>query len=342
MDKLITFAVPCYNSAAYMEHCVETLLQGGDDIEIILVDDGSTKDDTPAICDRYQEQYPDVVRAIHQPNGGHGEGVNQGLRHARGLYYKVVDSDDWVDVPALHAALDKLRQFVRDDRAMDMMICNYVYEHVEDGTQRVMHYRNVFPRNKVFGWDQIGRFRTSQYLLMHSVIYRTQLLRDCGLLLPKHTFYVDNIFVYQPLPSVKNMYYLDVDLYRYFIGRADQSVNEKVMVTRVDQQLRVTYQMIDSHDLHQVAQQHKKLGRYMFGYLAMMMAISSIFLVIANTPESLGKRTQLWEYLRTIDSGFYHKMKYRAVSAITNFPGYQGRRLSVGLYRLAKRIYKFN
>lgn len=50
MSKLITFAVPCYNSAAYMDHCVRTLLTGGDDIEIILVDDGSTKDDTPAIA----------------------------------------------------------------------------------------------------------------------------------------------------------------------------------------------------------------------------------------------------------------------------------------------------
>ena len=189
MDKLITFAVPCYNSAAYMEHCVDTLLQGGDDIEIILVDDGSTKDETPAICDRYQEQYPDIVRAIHQENGGHGEGVNQGIRNARGIYYKVVDSDDWVDVPSLHKALDKLRQFVRDDKLVDMMVCNYVYEHVEDNTQRVMDYRNVFPRNKVFGWEQIGRFRPSQYLLMHSVIYRTQLLRDCDLELPKHTFY---------------------------------------------------------------------------------------------------------------------------------------------------------
>ena len=342
MDKLITFAVPCYNSAAYMEHCVDTLLQGGDDIEIILVDDGSTKDETPAICDRYQEQYPDIVRAIHQENGGHGEGVNQGIRNARGIYYKVVDSDDWVDVPSLHKALDKLRQFVRDDKLVDMMVCNYVYEHVEDNTQRVMDYRNVFPRNKVFGWDQIGRFRPSQYLLMHSVIYRTQLLRDCDLELPKHTFYVDNIFVYQPLPYVKNIYYLDVDLYRYFIGRADQSVNEKVMVTRVDQQLRVTYHMIKSHDLRKVCAEHNKLGRYMMSYLAMMMAISSIFLVIENTPESLGKRTQLWEYLRTVDSGLYHKMKYRAVSAFTAFPGYQGRRLSVGLYRLARTIYKFN
>ena len=342
MEKLITFAVPCYNSAAYMEHCVETLLQGGDDIEIILVDDGSTKDDTPAICDRYAEQYPDIVRAIHQPNGGHGEGVNQGIRNARGTYYKVVDSDDWVDVPSLKKVLDKLRQFTRDGKPIDMFIANYVYEHVEDNTQKIMRYRNVFPQNKVFGWDAIGRFRPSQYLLMHSVIYRTQLLRDCNLELPKHTFYVDNIFVYEPLPAVKNMYYMDVDLYRYFIGRADQSVNEKVMVTRVDQQLRVNYHMIDAHNLREVSAKSAKLGRYMFNYLAMMMAISSVFLTIDGTPEALGKKTQLWEHMRTVDSGLYHKMKYRAVSAFTNFPGYQGRRLSVGLYRLARKIYKFN
>ena len=96
-QKLITFAVPCYNSAAYMRHCVDTLLTAGPDAEIILIDDGSTKDDTPAICDEYAAKYPGVVRAIHQENGGHGEGVNQGIRHAAGIYYKVVDSDDWLD-----------------------------------------------------------------------------------------------------------------------------------------------------------------------------------------------------------------------------------------------------
>jgi len=342
MEKLITFAVPCYNSAAYMDHCMETLLQGGNDIEIILIDDGSTKDDTPAICDRYAAQYPNIVRAIHQPNGGHGEGVNQGIRNAQGLYYKVVDSDDWLDVPAMLQALEKLRQFARDEKHVDMLICNYVYEHVEDDTHRVMHYRNVFPKNQVFGWEHINRFRPSQYLLMHSVIYRTQVLRDCGMVLPKHTFYVDNIFVYEPLPYVKNMYYLDVDLYRYFIGRADQSVNESVMVSRVDQQVRVTEHMIRSHNLHDVALLHKKLARYMTSYLSMMMAISSMFLIISGTPESLGQRTWLWELLRAVDSALYHKMKYRAVSAFTVFPGYQGRRLSVGIYRLARRIYKFN
>ena len=342
MEKLITFAVPCYNSAAYMDHCVQTLLTGGDDIEIILVDDGSTKDDTPAICDRYAAQYPDIVRAVHQENGGHGEGVNQGLRKARGLYYKVVDSDDWLDEGSLKKALSKLREFAKMSNPVDLLICNYVYEHVEDNTQKVMRYTNVFPENRIFGWKDIGRFRSSQYLLMHSVIYRTQLLRDCGLELPKHTFYVDNIFVYQPLPYVKTLYYMDLDLYRYFIGRADQSVNEKVMVTRVDQQLRVTRLMIDAHNLNHVREKLPRLGRYMFNYLAMMMTISSIFLIIDGSPEALGKRTQLWEYLRTVDSRLYHRMKYRAVSAVSNIPGYQGRKLSVKLYRLARKIYKFN
>ena len=339
--KLLTFAVPCYNSQAYMEHCVETLLEGGDDVEIILVDDGS-KDDTGAIADRYAAQYPDIVRVVHQENGGHGEGVNQGLRRAQGLYYKVVDSDDWADVDALRKVIAKLREFSQMEQPVDMLVCNYVYEHVEDQTQKVMRYTNVFPQNRVFTWDEIGRFRPSQYLLMHSVFYRTQLLRGCGLELPKHTFYVDNIFVYQPLPFVKTLYYMDLDFYRYFIGRADQSVNEQVMVKRVDQQLRVTRIMIDSHNLRSVAAQHRRLSRYMFNYLSMMMTISSVFLIIDGSPEALGKKTELWEYLRTVDSGIYHKMKYRAVSAFTAFPGYQGRRLSVGLYRLARKIYKFN
>ena len=345
--KSITFAIPCYNSAAYMDKCIESILscggdKGVDDIEIIIVDDGSVKDDTAEKADRWEQLHPGVIKAVHQENGGHGQAVNTGLTNASGLYFKVVDSDDWLDRRAMEDVMAYVRSQVGRSAPTDLVIANYVYEKVHENTRTIMHYRNVFPEGREFGWSEVGHFNPSQYLLMHSVIYRTELLRSCGLELPKHTFYVDNIFVYQPLPAVKNMYYMDVDLYRYFIGRADQSVNEKVMVTRVDQQLRVTYHMIGSHDLRQVSAQHKKLGRYMFNYLAMMMAISSIFLIIDNSPEALGKRTQLWEYLRTVDSAVYHKMKYRAVSAFTNFPGYQGRKLSVQLYRLARKIYKFN
>ena len=341
MSKLITFAVPCYNSAAYMDHCVRTLLTGGDDIEIILVDDGSTKDDTPAICDRYQAEYPDIVRAIHQENGGHGEGVNQGLRHAQGMYYKVVDSDDWLDEAALKAVLDKLRAFAGAEQPLDLFIANYVYEHVEDNTQKVMKYTNVFPEGRVFTWNEIGRFRPSQYLLMHSVIYRTEMLRACRLELPKHTFYVDNIFVYQPLPAVKSIYYMDVDLYRYFIGRADQSVNESVMVKRVDQQLRVTRHMIDCQDLDALKGQ-KKLRSYMLHYLSMMMAISDIFLLLDGSAAAKQKENELWAYLKAHTSaGVYRSIRY-GFGGVTNLKIPKGDKLVLGGYRIAQKIFKFN
>ena len=91
--KLLSIAIPSYNSENYMRNCIESLLPGGEEVEIIVVNDGS-KDGTAAIADEYAAKYPTIVKAVHQENGGHGEAVNAGLRNATGLYYKVVDSDD--------------------------------------------------------------------------------------------------------------------------------------------------------------------------------------------------------------------------------------------------------
>ena len=328
MQKLITFAVPCYNSAAYMRHCIETLLSAGEQAEIILVDDGSVKDETPAICDEYAEKYPTIVKAIHQENGGHGEGVNQGIRNATGLYYKVVDSDDWLDTAARGTATD-------------LMICNYVYEHVEDNTSHTVRYTNVFPENRLFTWMHVGHFRPDQNLLMHSVIYRTQVLRDCGMVLPKHTFYVDNIFVYQPLPYVKSMYYMNLDLYRYFIGRSDQSVNESVMVKRVDQQLRVTKHMIDCQDLDALKNE-KRLRSYMLHYLSMMMAVSDIFLLLDGSAEAKAKKADLWSYLKAHTSpAVFHSIRY-GFGGVTNLNFPKGDTIVIGCYRIAQKVFKFN
>ena len=246
--KLLSVAIPCYNSENYMRHAVETLLVGGEDVEIIIVDDGSS-DRTYEIGLELQEAHPGIVKVVHQENAGHGGAVNTGLKEATGLYFKVVDSDDWVKEEALLEALATLKGLVADSAAPDMFICNYVYEKVGDKKKRVIHYRNCMPQDCIFTWDDVSHFRTGQFILMHSVIYRTKLLKDCGLELPKHTFYVDNIYVYQPLPQVKTMYYKDLNLYRYFIGREDQSVNENNMLKRIDQQLLVTRTIIDLNDL---------------------------------------------------------------------------------------------
>ena len=127
--KLLSVAVPCYNSQDYMRHCVETLLTGGEEIEILIVDDGS-KDGTAAIADELAQAHPAAVRAIHQENAGHGGAVMTGIRNAVGLYFKVVDSDDWVDTDALARILSVLRDFSRMEKPVDLLVSNYIYDKV--------------------------------------------------------------------------------------------------------------------------------------------------------------------------------------------------------------------
>ncbi len=220
--KLLSVAIPSYNSEAYMRKCIESLLVGGEDVEILIVNDGST-DGTGTIADGYAARYPSIVKAIHKENGGHGSAVNAGLEHATGLYFKVVDSDDWVKESAYLKILEVLRDITTGDSGLDMLISNFVYEKEGEKKHKVMRYRHALPQDRIFTWNEVKHFHKGQYILMHSVIFRTRLLKECGLHLPEHTFYVDNIFVFEPLPFVKNMYYLDVNFYRYYIGREGQS-----------------------------------------------------------------------------------------------------------------------
>ena len=342
--KTITFAVPCYNSAEYMDKCIESLLacDGGEgDIEILIVDDGSTKDNTAQKADEWHERYPGTIYAVHKENGGHGSAVNTGLSYARGRYFKVVDSDDWLDPVAMQPIMSYLRSQSELRDACDLVIGNYVYEKVYEGTHTTIDYANVFPVDEKFTWDDIGTFKPSQYLLMHSVIYRTELLRDVKLVLPEHCFYVDNIFVYVPLPTVYSIRYFNVDMYRYFIGREGQSVNEDIMKSRIDQQLRITRFMIDAVDLNSDVVQ-KKLRRYMENYLSMMMCICSVFLRMINTSESEQKRKDIWDYLKQQRPGMYARIRRNVLNLGTNIPTELGRRLGLGGYHIAQKIFKFN
>ena len=312
--KLLSFAIPCYNSAEYMEKCIKSCLAGGDDVEVIIVD------------------------AVHQENGGHGQAVNTGLANATGVFFKVVDSDDWVDVKSYKKILAKLKEFVEKDDLPDMVIANYVYEKVGAKRKKVIHYENALPVDKMFGWDDMGHFKVDQYILMHSVIYRTQLIKDCGLKLPEHTFYVDNIFV--PLPSVKKMYYINTNFYRYFIGRDDQSVNEKVMISRIDQQLRVTKRLIDSYLSN--TPENEKCRKYMRTYLRIMMEVSSIFLIISGTEENLNKKKELWKYVKDTDKQLYKELRYSLLGSTVNIPGRVGRGISKTGYKVMNKLIGFN
>ena len=190
--KILSIAIPCYNSAAYMRRCIDSLLPGGEDVEILIVDDGSTKDNTAEIADEYEKNYPGIVKAIHQENGGHGEAVNAGLRNATGVYYKVVDSDDWVDVDVYLDIIKTLKELVAGPQTVDMFISNFVYDKAGAKHKKVMRYK-AFPENEVFQWDHakklhIGRaFRDLPYHAatgMQPGASKTYLLRGQSVCVP--------------------------------------------------------------------------------------------------------------------------------------------------------------
>ena len=337
--KLLSVAVPCYNSQDYMEHCVETLVSGGEEVEVIIVNDGS-KDGTHDLAVKLSEKYPSIVTFVDQENGGHGEAVNTGLAHANGVFFKVVDSDDWVDEDALKKVLNTLRYMVEHEKNLDMLLANFVYDKQGAKHKKVMKYKNIFPVKHITHWEGYVHFRKSQYILMHSVIYRTQMLRECGLTLPAHTFYVDNIFVFHPLPYVKKICYIDVHLYHYFICREDQSVNESVMISRIDQHIRVAKIMIQDYLGMEV--ESGNLDRYMLQYLDMMMCIASIMLIRDGSEEALRKKEALWKWLEDTDQKLYHRLRHSVFGVWMNLPGKVGRGLSVAGYKTAQKIFGFN
>lgn len=133
---------------------------------------------------------------------------------------------------------------------------------------------------------------------------------------------------------------MDIDLYRYFIGRSDQSVNEQVMIGRVDQQIKVNKIMIDQYDLRSI--QNPKLRKYMSSYLEIMMTVSSIMLIRSGTAESLEKKKDLWQYLKKRDAGLYYKLYFGIFGRAMNLPGKGGRKVSVIAYKLANKVMGFN
>ena len=335
--KLLTVTVPCYNSQDYMRNCIESLLPGGDRVEIIIINDGST-DNTGLIADQYATLYPNIVKVVHQENGGHGEGINQGLHHATGKYFKVVDSDDKVSEDFL-TFLDTL-EACEAQGGIDLLVTNYYYEHSDGIGDRSIDYSNVLPQHRIFGWHQINRFRLHQMLTIHSCTFRTECMRACGGELPRKTFYEDNLMVCRTLPHVEKLYYLNADLYRYWIGRAGQSVQKDVMMRRYTHQILCTEMCFCSFHFDDL--KDAKLRQYMEHEMYMMFAISILYARMNKTPEADAAVSRMWETCRAHDRKWAnHFRKYTSLTFL-HFPGAMGHGFNDLVYNFCMKIVRYN
>ena len=340
--KILTVAIPCYNSEAYMRKAIESLLPGGEDIEILIIDDGSQKDNTLKIAKGYEKEYPGIVRAIHQENKGHGGAVNTGIQEASGIYFKVVDSDDSVDSKALLRVIKRLKLLEDRQTPVDMMLTNFVYDKEGVWHKNVMQFRHAFPQNRIISWDDMGHMKQTQYILMHNIIYRHDVLIKSGLRMPLHTFYVDNLFCFQPLPYCEKLYYMDVNFYHYLIGREDQSVNEKVMISRIDQQIRVNKMMIDVFTTQNWSGLDKNVRKYMMNYLNKIMSVTSILLLVGGTEEDYAKKRDIWGYLKRKNEKLYLRLRMSFLGMWMNLPVPIAQKTTVKGYKVLRKFIHFN
>ncbi len=243
---LVSFLVPCYNSASYMASCVDTLLRAGERCEIILVDDGSS-DNTAEVIAAYAAEHSNVV-PVYQENSNWGGVVNRGIAMARGVYFKIVDSDDRLDPEAVQKVLDTLEHQCAIQEEPDILVTNFVYDHVADNTEHVIKYRSLFPTDQVFPWSAMGKPGIDQVIMVHASWFNLRVLRSTGIILPVGVSYMDSILVLHALAATKRLMYLDINAYYYLIGREGQSVDVEVVKKRIDQQLLASKLAIDGID----------------------------------------------------------------------------------------------
>ena len=141
---------------------------------------------------------------------------------------------------------------------------------------------------------------------------------------------------------MKKLYYMDVDFYHYFIGREDQSVNEQIMIGRIDQQIRVNKLMIDIMAKQNFDGLDPKMKKYMYIYLDKIMTVTTSLLLVSKTPENLQKKRELWDYLRQKSPQMHRHLRWTVLGICMNLPGRAGRAITVRGYKIARRLVGFS
>lgn len=245
-QKFLSICIPAYNVECYLDRCLFSLLSSAcaDQLELIVVDDGSP-DNSAQIALAYQEKYPTIVKVIRKQNGGHGSTINAALEIASGVYFRVIDGDDWVD----SANLAKLVNNIRAKNIWaDLVSTNYRQVYSEDG-----FIVNWEKKSEVKDYELLD-FATSdftmEYFTMASTMVKTELLRAIGFKLQEHTYYVDVEYILFPIPFIETVMFTPEYVYRYAVGNADQSINRDVFTNRYDHHDRVIRRMLKYYHDH--------------------------------------------------------------------------------------------
>lgn len=308
--KLLTVVVPSYNSEAYLDRCLSHLV-ATDELEVIIINDGS-KDRTLEIARSWEEKYPNIIKVVDKENGGHGSGLNVGLELATGLYYKCCDSDDYLDDEGLKDLLNAIRYNVEKNKLLpDLFLADYVMENDEKSIVKSLR-RYIKPRH-TFTFKEIKRFPAADYIMMHNTFFKTEVLRASKVHLPEHTFYVDNVLVYQGYRETRTIQYTGTVIYHYILGRPDQSVSFQSMCKNWEHQKRCQIVFNNTYSYDDFMKMDKYKRRLVFHFFVCINFATFSYAYIEDNKQKAIEYEKLHEDLKKSDIRLYKKLRYRSI-----------------------------
>lgn len=318
-SKLLSVIVPMYNVEAYVDKCLDSFnhSEWKDRVEVLIINDGST-DHSREIAERYQKWQPKIYRIIDKENGGHGSAINRGIQEAQGRYFKVVDSDDWVEDISFSLLLDKLQRF-----DADAIITRYHWVNDISGKRKEEKLFNsdLIEYEKIYSLDQLPIFFPFK---MHALIFKTAILKKMPYRLDEHCFYVDMEYVMFPFPYIRRVIFFDLFVYEYRIGQKNQSVSVEMMRKRYCQHQHVLLRLLHFFKNEKEALSVQSKKSLAFGISR--MAVSHYRILLSFPPSYIYKgRLQKWErMLIRYFPDIYHSMSNPAIVLLrrTNYHFY--------------------
>ena len=241
MQAILSVVVPSYNVEKYLDKCLTSFsdCRFEDRLEVIIANDGS-QDRTEEIAKSYVEKYPKIFKLINKENGGHGSAVNVGIENATGKYFRIVDGDDWVHTENMVKLLDILEK-----SESDMVIDEKREVHMVTGATEFFPLPERVETDKVLPFTEVCHdYEICTFIIMHSLSFKTELLKKHGIRLQEHIFYVDIEYIIKATMEAKTIEFHNIEIYQYLVGNVNQSVNNQNYVKRFSHHSQVTRTLI--------------------------------------------------------------------------------------------------
>ncbi len=234
-NKLLTISIAAYNVEKYIGKAIESCIlskEARNYIELIVINDGSN-DNTSKIAHMYQERFPQIITVIDKENGGYGSTINFSLNNAHGKYFKLLDGDDWLITKDLEKFVMGLQNCEED-----MVLTNYLFYYGE---------KSKIARIKlpIQSSVKINDIYWKTNFQMHSIAYKTCILKDKKIKISENCFYTDIEFVILPLSVVKTVCYFDLVVYAYRLNLPTQSVSIKGIKRHYRDSQNVLYRLLN-------------------------------------------------------------------------------------------------